>query len=60
METASWSGASPADAPVAIEARGCAKSFYIPTHRVSRLKERLAHPCARQQYRKLEALNKVL
>jgi ABC-type polysaccharide/polyol phosphate transport system ATPase subunit len=50
---------SPADAPVAIEVRGLAKSFDIPTHRVSRLKERLAHPFARQEYRQLQALRDV-
>jgi ABC-type polysaccharide/polyol phosphate transport system ATPase subunit len=50
---------SPGDAPVAIEARGLAKSFHIPTHRVSRLKERLAHPFARQEYRQLQALRDV-
>jgi ABC-type polysaccharide/polyol phosphate transport system ATPase subunit len=50
---------NPGATPVAIEARGLAKSFHIPTHRVSRLKERLAHPFARQEYRTLQALREI-
>jgi ABC-2 type transport system ATP-binding protein len=44
---------------VAIEARGVDKTFRIPTHRISRLKERLARPFARQEFRRLEALRDV-
>ena len=48
----------PAD-DVAIEVRGVGKSFRIPTHRISRLKERIVRPFARQEYRELEALRDV-
>ena len=51
--------ATPIAAPVAIEVRGLSKGFQIPTHRVSRLKERLARPFARQEYRQLQALRDV-
>ncbi|MEK6251274.1 MAG: ABC transporter ATP-binding protein [Actinomycetota bacterium] len=44
---------------VAIEVRGVEKTFRIPTHRISRLKERLANPFTRQEYRSLEALRAV-
>lgn len=39
--------------------RGVEKVFRIPTHRISRLKERLAKPLARQEYRRLEALREI-
>jgi ABC-type polysaccharide/polyol phosphate transport system ATPase subunit len=45
--------------PVAIEVRGLDKSFRIPTQRISRLKERLINPFARQEYRRLQALRDV-
>jgi ABC-type polysaccharide/polyol phosphate transport system ATPase subunit len=44
---------------IAIEVRGVEKVFRIPAHRISRLKERLARPLARQEYRRLEALRDV-
>jgi ABC-2 type transport system ATP-binding protein len=44
------------DGPVVIEARGLEKTFRIPTHRITRLKERLVHPLERQHYRQLHAL----
>jgi ABC-2 type transport system ATP-binding protein len=46
-------------APVAIEARGLAKSFRIPVHRVDSFKERAVHPFTRAQYRELRALSEV-
>src|SRR4051794_41530702 len=45
--------------PVVIEARGVDKSFRIPDRRLDSLKERLAHPLARIEYRKLQALRDV-
>ena len=51
-------GAAPSAGPVAIEVRGLEKSFQIPTG-VSRLKERLVNPFARQEYRQLQALRDV-
>jgi ABC-2 type transport system ATP-binding protein len=44
---------------VAIEVRGVGKTFRIPTHRITRLKERIVRPFARQEYRQLEALRDV-
>ena len=44
---------------IAIEVRDVSKTFRIPTHRIDRLKERLARPFARQEYRQLEALRDV-
>ena len=44
---------------VAIDVRGVDKTFRIPTHRIDRLKERLARPLARQEFRQLEALRDV-
>jgi ABC-type polysaccharide/polyol phosphate transport system ATPase subunit len=44
---------------VAIEVRDVEKVFRIPTQRISRLKERLVNPFARQQYRELHALRDV-
>ena len=44
---------------VAIEVRDLDKSFHIPTERVSRLKERLVNPFARQDFRVLRALREV-
>ena len=52
-------GPDPLSGPVAIEVRDLSKAFDIPTHRVSRLKERLARPFARQEYRQLQALRDV-
>ena len=45
--------------PAAIEVQGVRKTFRIPTHRISRLKERLVRPFARQEFRHLEALRDV-
>jgi len=44
---------------VAIDVREVDKTFRIPTHRIDRLKERLARPLARQEFRQLEALRDV-
>jgi ABC-type polysaccharide/polyol phosphate transport system ATPase subunit len=49
----------PADAPIAIEARGLEKTFRIPTHRVDSLKERMVRPFAARDYRELRALDGV-
>jgi ABC-type polysaccharide/polyol phosphate transport system ATPase subunit len=46
-------------APVAIEVRDVEKIFRIPTHRVDTVKERVAHPFARQEFRELHALQGV-
>jgi ABC-2 type transport system ATP-binding protein len=46
-------------APVVIEARGLEKSFRIPEHRIDSVKERVAHPLARVEYRELRALRGV-
>ena len=48
-----------ADMPVVIEARGVAKTFRVPRHRVDTLKERALHPLARGEYRELHALKGV-
>jgi ABC-type polysaccharide/polyol phosphate transport system ATPase subunit len=49
----------PAIGPIAIDVQGVVKVFRIPTHRVSRLKERLVNPLARSEYRHLHALRDV-
>jgi len=49
----------PAPRPVAIDVRDVHKTFHIPTHRVDTLKERVAHPFARQDFRELRALRGV-
>jgi ABC-type polysaccharide/polyol phosphate transport system ATPase subunit len=49
----------PADAPLAIEARGLKKTFQIPTHRIDSLKERAVRPFAARDYRTLRALDDV-
>jgi ABC-2 type transport system ATP-binding protein len=48
-----------AEAPVAIEARGIAKSFRIPSHRIESFKERIIRPLTRVEYRELRALRNV-
>ena len=53
-------GSSDASArSVAIEVRNVDKVFRLPTQRITRLKERLVRPFARQEYRRLEALQDV-
>jgi ABC-2 type transport system ATP-binding protein len=52
-------GAGATVAPSAIEVRNLHKTFRIPTDRVTRLKERLASPWTRAQYRDLPALRDV-
>ena len=47
------------DAPVAIEVRNLVKSFQIPLQRVDSIKERVLHPLAAGQVRRLEALRDV-
>src|SRR3954471_6578313 len=47
------------DAPVVIEARGIHKSFRIPEHRIDSLKERVAHPLTRVEYREHRALRNI-
>ena len=47
------------DAPVAIEVRGVAKTFRLPTQRVDTLKERALHPLHRVEHRELRALRDV-
>jgi ABC-type polysaccharide/polyol phosphate transport system ATPase subunit len=44
---------------IAIEVRGVQKSFRVPTHRISRLKERLVTPFSRTEFRDLQALRDV-
>jgi ABC-2 type transport system ATP-binding protein len=44
---------------VVIEARGIAKSFRVPEHRIDSLKERATHPLTRMEYRRLQALRDV-
>jgi ABC-2 type transport system ATP-binding protein len=44
---------------IVIEARGIAKSFRVPEHRIDSLKERAAHPLTRMEYRRLQALRDV-
>ena len=48
-----------ADQPVVIEVRGIEKSFEIPTHRVDSIKERVLHPFAAGETRRLRALEGV-
>ena len=45
-----------APAPTTIEVRGLDKSFDIPTHRVDSIKERVLHPLAAGETRRLRAL----
>ncbi len=45
--------------PVAIEVRDLAKTFRIPVHQVSTLKERVLHPFARAEHEELEVLRGV-
>jgi ABC-2 type transport system ATP-binding protein len=45
--------------PVVIEARGVAKTFRIPEHRVDSFKERAVHPLTRVEHRTLHALRDV-
>src|SRR3954449_3730801 len=45
--------------PVVIEVRGVDKSFRIPEHRIDSLKERVAHPLTRIEYREHRALRDV-
>jgi ABC-type polysaccharide/polyol phosphate transport system ATPase subunit len=47
------------DGPVVIEARGIQKSFRVPEHRIDSLKERVAHPLTRVEYREHRALRDV-
>ena len=47
------------DAPLAIEVRNLVKSFEIPLQRVDSIKERVLHPLAAGQVRRLEALRDV-
>ena len=42
--------------PVAIEVRDLEKTFWLPTHRIDTLKERVARPLSRPDYRELRAL----
>jgi ABC-type polysaccharide/polyol phosphate transport system ATPase subunit len=52
-------GPAGAEAPLAIETREVGKTFRIPTHRITSLKERAVHPLARPEYRELRALRDV-
>ncbi len=45
--------------PTVIEVRGVEKSFNIPTHRVDSIKERVLHPLAAGETRRLHALHDV-
>jgi ABC-2 type transport system ATP-binding protein len=49
----------PSARPVVIEARGVAKTFSVPEHRMDTFKERVTHPLTRVAYRDLEALREV-
>jgi ABC-type polysaccharide/polyol phosphate transport system ATPase subunit len=54
------SAPAPADtAPVVVEARDLGKTFRLPLHRVTSLKERALHPFSRGEYRELHALRDV-
>jgi ABC-type polysaccharide/polyol phosphate transport system ATPase subunit len=53
------SATASADRGVAIEARGVEKTFRIPKHRVSRLKEQVLHPLSQRQVTELHALRGV-
>lgn len=44
---------------VAIEVRGLSKAYRIPLQRVDTLKERVAHPLERREYRELRALDSI-
>jgi ABC-2 type transport system ATP-binding protein len=45
--------------PVSVQAQGLHKTFRIPDQRVDTLKERVAHPTRRVQYRELRALRGI-
>ena len=45
--------------PVVIEARGVQKAFRVPEHRIDSLKERVAHPFTRLDYREHRALRDI-
>jgi ABC-type polysaccharide/polyol phosphate transport system ATPase subunit len=45
--------------PVVIEARGIAKTFRIPRHRIDSFKERALHPLTRTEYREQRVLRDV-
>jgi ABC-2 type transport system ATP-binding protein len=47
------------EAPVVIEARGIEKTFRVPRHRIDSLKERVARPLTRADYRELHALRDI-
>jgi ABC-type polysaccharide/polyol phosphate transport system ATPase subunit len=53
------SGLGPTGNSLAIEAREVGKTFRIPTHRITSLKERAVRPFARPVYRELRALQGV-
>lgn len=46
-------------APVAIEVRDLKKAFKIPVQRIDTLKERVAHPFSRSEFRNLQALDGI-
>jgi len=50
---------APAPGPLAIQVEDVHKTFHIPTHRIDTLKERVANPFARQEFRRLRALRGV-
>jgi ABC-type polysaccharide/polyol phosphate transport system ATPase subunit len=45
--------------PVVVEVRDIEKTFFLPTHRVDTLKERVARPLTRIDYRELRALRGI-
>jgi ABC-2 type transport system ATP-binding protein len=47
------------DGPVVIEVRGLEKSFRIPEHRIDSVKERVAHPLTKMEYREQHALRGI-
>ncbi len=47
------------ETPLAIEARGLAKTFRIPIHRVDSIKERVSRPFSSRDYRELRALDGI-
>ena len=47
------------DAPTVLSVRNVSKTFAIPDHKISALKEVVLHPFRRIEYRRLEALNDV-
>ena len=48
-----------ADRPVSIEVRDLSKSFEIPLERVDSIKERVLHPFAYRETRRLQALDRI-